>query len=237
MMRLASIQVGLPRTVDAAGKPWETGFFKELVVGPVWLGRTNLVGDGQADLRNHGGPDKAVNVYAAEHYPVWSADLGLPEFPAGGFGENFTVLDALEADVCVGDVYDIGGARVQVSQPRQPCWKLARRWGIKDLALRVQQTMRTGWYFRVLREGEVAAGLPLTLVGRPHPEWTVAAANAVMHHDKGNLAAAAALAACPALSASWRGTLSRRAATGVLADTAARLAGPLKAPSDAPNPL
>jgi len=228
---LLSVQVGVPRTLGraAATDPmdtvWTTGFFKEPVAGSVRLGRTNLAGDGQADLQNHGGPEKAVNVYPAEHYPYWERELGLAALPRGAFGENFTTEGLLEADVCVGDVFEIGDALVQLSQPRQPCWKLARRWRVKDLALRVQQTGRTGWYFRVLREGHIRAGARLRLTERPHPEWTVAAANEVMHHREHDAEAASALAACPALSVRWRESLARRAATGTAARTAARLEG------------
>jgi MOSC domain-containing protein YiiM len=136
----------------------------------------------------------------------------MADVPPGGFGENFTTAGLLETDVCVGDVFQIGQAVVQVSQPRQPCWKLARRWRIRDLALRVQQTGRTGWYLRVLQEGTIVAGLPLTLVDRPYPEWTVAACYAVLHHRREDVGAARALAACSALSVSWRDSLRRRLA-------------------------
>lgn len=218
MPKLLSIQVAFPQTLpgeDAAGpwvRPWTTGFFKRPVSHPVWLGRTNLAGDGQADLDNHGGPDKAVNVYPSEHYPFWRDRLRLPELSHGAFGENFTLLGLVEGDVCIGDVYRLGEALMQVSQPRQPCWKLARRWRIKDLASQVQQLGYTGWYFRVITEGEVAAGMSLSLVDRPHADWTVAAANDIMHHRRHDLQAAARLAAYPFLSASWRDHLSRRAA-------------------------
>src|SRR5688572_910438 len=123
----------MPRTHGRAGaddpmdKEWTTGFYKEPVAGAVWLGATNLVGDGQADLVNHGGRDKAVNVYPADHFWNWETELGIPNLSGGAFGENFTTVRALETDVCIGDVYEIGGAVVQISQPRQPCWKLARR--------------------------------------------------------------------------------------------------------------
>lgn len=231
-MKLISLNVGLPRTLgrpdahDAIEKPWTTGFFKEPVAGPVRLGRTNLDGDGQADLQFHGGPEKAVNVYPEEHYAYWRNILGITPLPPAAFGENFTTRGALEADVCIGDVFRIGDALLQLSQPRQPCWKLARRWRVKDLAMQVQQTGRTGWYFRVLQEGAVAAGMALTLVERPHPEWSVTAANIVMHQRKQDLTAARELAECPLLSVSWRETLSRRAATGTPATTAARLEAP-----------
>lgn len=213
--RLRSIQVGPPRTYadDAAG-PWTTGFYKQPITGPVWLGRTNLVGDGQADRVNHGGPDKAVCAYPADHFQFWAQELGRPDLPGGAFGENFTVAGLTEPDGCVGDVWTVGGAAVEVSQPRQPCWKLARRWGRKDLALRVIATGRTGWYFRVRAEGWVEAGQPLTLADRPHPAWPVSRANDVMHHRKADRAAAAELAAVPPLAASWRDALLRRVQNG-----------------------
>lgn len=230
--KLLSVQVGISRTVgrtDATNpmdQVWTTGFFKDPVVGPVFLGHVNLAGDVQADLDNHGGPEKAVNVYPAEHYPYWEQILGLANLPRGAFGENFTIEGILETDVCIGDVFEIGGALVQVSQPRQPCWKLARRWRMKDLALRVQQTGRTGWYFRVLREGYVQAGATLRLTNRSHPEWTVAVANDVMHNRMHDVNAARAFSACSSLSIRWRENLTRRVATGMTGSNSARLDGP-----------
>ena len=128
---LLSVQVGMPTVLgvvgstDPANRPWTTGFIKGPVAGPVWAGSLNLTGDGQADRTNHGGPDKAVCVYPADHYEFWRHDLGLPDIPLGAFGENFTVAGLGEADVCIGDVWAVGDAVFQVSQPRQPCWKLA----------------------------------------------------------------------------------------------------------------
>jgi len=193
-------------------RPWTTGFFKAPVAGSVRLRRTNLEGDGQADRVHHGGPDKAVLAYSAEHYPRWRLALNRPSLPYGAFGENFTVVGLTEADVCIGDTWQVGAeAIVQVSQPRQPCWKLARRWRIKTLAWDVQQTGRTGWYFRVLTEGSVAAEMPLILLERPHSDWTVERANRTMHLEKSNIAAALELAAVPLLSENWQATLTRRA--------------------------
>ena len=222
----------MPRTIgrtdaaDPMDQAWTTGFYKVPVVGSVSLGRHNLDGDGQADLKNHGGPDKAVNVYPIEHYSYWKEDLRLADLSPGAFGENFTVGGILEADICVGDILEIGEVVVQVSQPRQPCWKLARRWRMKDLALRVQETGWTGWYFRVLRVGTVRAGAQLTLIERPCPEWTVAAANDVMHHRMHDTEAARALSACPSLSNRWRKTLTKRVETGTAGSSVARLYGP-----------
>ncbi|MDX2185497.1 MAG: MOSC domain-containing protein [Opitutaceae bacterium] len=227
-MRLISIQTGMPRTLgtpdaeDPMDREWTTGFFKTPVDGPVHAGPTGLVGDGQADTRVHGGPDKAINVYPLDHYAVWERELGVA-FGFGAFGENFTTEGGVETEICIGDTFRIGTAVVQVSQPRQPCWKLARRWRIQELAALVEQTGRTGWYFRVLQSGEVSAPGEFELIERPFPTWTVAAANAVMHRRQGDLAAAQALASCPALSESWRSSLSRRTASQTPPSSNARL--------------
>jgi MOSC domain-containing protein YiiM len=229
-VKLLTIQVATPRTfgtaeaADPNDREWTTGFYKEPVTSPVLVSRTNLAGDGQADLRNHGGLDKAICAYPRDHWLHWEAELGM-ELPHGAFGENFTTEGATEPDVYIGDVYRCGTALLQISQPRQPCWKLARRWRIRDLAAQVERTGRTGWYFRVLKEGIVEPGSELTLLERPHPEWTVAAANEVMHHQKANWEAAQRLAACAALSESWKSTLFRRATTQTIASTAGRLNG------------
>jgi len=226
-----SIQVGLPKylgTPDASDpmdRPWVTAAFKESVEGPVWLGTTNLVGDGQANLQVHGGPDKAVLAYAADHYPVWRTELGLSNLRNGGFAENFTVAGLTEQTVASGDIYAICDARVQVSEPRQPCWKNSRRWRIRDLSLRIQNSGRTGWYFRVLEEGHVQKGFPLILLERPFPQWTVAHANEIMHSKGGDRDLTARLAACPALGGSWKKTLSARAGGNDTADPQRRLWG------------
>ncbi len=214
---LLSLQVGLPKemvdpeTSKAGSRTWVTGMFKTTVSRPVWLGRMGLDGDGQADLEHHGGHDKAVNAYPSEHYQYWRRTLGLSAMSFGAFGENFTTHGLLEPDLCIGDIVAVGGAVVQVSQPRQPCWKLARRWHIHDLALQVIATGLTGWYFRVLREGWVQEGMSLTLLTRPCPEWPVSLANVIMHHRPDDVGSAQELALCRHLSQSWRRTLGLRA--------------------------
>ena len=229
-LTIIGLQVGLPRTlgtVDATepmDREWTTGFFKQAVTGLRRVAALGIEGDGQADLINHGGPDKAINVYPSEHYAGWEKELGLT-LQAGAFGENFTTIGMTEHEVCVGDVFRANELVVQVSQPRQPCWKLARRWRIKDLAARVERTGRTGWYFRVLSEGEIQAGNVLTLVERRTPEWSIAAANDVMHQRKHDASASLALSACHGLSESWKSSLKRRAA-GHPTNTNARLNSP-----------
>jgi MOSC domain-containing protein YiiM len=215
--KLHSLQVGLPRDIEPAGerdlsdKPWTTAFFKQPISHST-IARTNgLDGDGQADLEVHGGPDKAICVYSFDHYAYWQTVIGVNPLPTGAFGENFTLSGIDENNVCIGDVWQVGDSLVvQISQPRQPCWKLARRWQRKTLAHEVQDNGKTGWYFRVLKEGPVKAGMKLTLVERTHPDWTVAQANQVMHHDKHNATAAAELAGLDELSESWKWQLSKR---------------------------
>lgn len=223
-IQLLSLQVGMPETLDSE-KPWTSGIGKSAVSEPRWIGQTQIEGDGQADRVHHGGPHKAVCVYSADHYPYWREQHRDKKWPWGSFGENFTVQNLSEAEVCIGDIWKIGEAKLQVSQPRQPCWKLARFWDIKDLALQVQQNGKTGWYLRVLEEGHVQAGMPILLESRSNPRWTIAAANEIMHHDKQNFAAASDLLALPELSPSWVETLTKRVQKQAPADPQQRLSG------------
>lgn len=208
--KILSVQVGLPKTFDGANatdssdKPWTTGIFKTTVSGPVWLGKLNLSGDAQADLSVHGGPHKAVNVYPSEHYPYWKQALHLAEMPYGAFGENFTTFGLLEDEVCIGDIFKAGKTIVQVSQPRQPCWKIEHRWGIRGFVVHMKETGRTGWYFRVLQEGYAEAGNVFALIERPFPHYTVTVAYNIMRNRKTDSKAAQSLAQCPALSPRWQ---------------------------------
>jgi MOSC domain-containing protein YiiM len=215
-MRLLSVQIGTPRTVGRPGaaNPMERAFtsaiWKYPVDGAVWVGALGLRGDAVANQRVHGGPDQAVLMYAGSHYAAWSAEWGREDLGPGSFGENLTVEGLTEESVCIGDDLEIGEALFQVSQPRQPCATLARRHGVPDMIALVQRNGRSGWYLRVLREGEVEAGQPVRLVSRPNPEWSVRRAARAYLDRKQGLAEAAAMSRLEGLSAGWRERLSQQ---------------------------
>ncbi len=218
MVRLLSIQVGMPAehgTEDAENplqRPWESSIFKYPVAGTVQVSKFNIAGDAQTDLVNHGGVDKAILAYAAGHYAYWRDNLPEIGWTHGGFGENLTIDGLTEDTVCLGDVYRIGPVLLEVSQPRFPCWKLARRWLQKDLTARVERTGFTGWYHRVLAEGHIEAGLPVEREARPYPDWTMRRTTDVIGNVRGDAGAAAALAECPALAAGLRQHIHKKLA-------------------------
>ncbi len=207
--RLVSVNVGLPRPLAHGKGSVESGIFKSPVRGPVRLGETGLEGDGQADVEHHGGPDKAVCVYAVEHLPYWRERLG-SDLEPGAFGENFSTEGLIETDVRIGSVYRIGTAVVQVSQPRIPCFKLAARQGEKELALWVKETGFTGFYLRCLEPGEVRAGDELVPIENADHRLTVAEANRIMHGDGRDVEGIELLLATPELSAEWKKMLQSR---------------------------
>lgn len=209
--RVVSLQVGRPKKMTtAAGKVWESAIAKEPVSERIALVGENLVGDYQANRKYHGGPDKAVCAYSAEHFPAWAADLGR-ELPFGAFGENITVDGLTEDKVCIGDIFAIGTALVQVSQPRQPCANISKRWTEPSLPRRMEETGRTGFYLRIVREGEIGPGDAIILTERPHPDWPLSRANAIMYGPASDRAAIDALRAVDALSAEWKRILGRKA--------------------------
>ena len=179
---ILSVQVGAVAPLGPRGIP--IGFRKGPAAGRVAVGWLGLTGDAQADLSVHGGRDKAVYFYPEAHYALWRREL--PEhgalLRAGGFGENLTVSGLDEDTTCIGDVFDIGSARLQVTKFRQPCFKLALYFGDRRLPLLMVQSGRFGWYARVLREGSVGQGDAITLAARPNPAWPVARlAHGVLH--------------------------------------------------------
>lgn len=177
----------------------------------VWLDWTNLSGDRQADPNAHGGPDKAVYCYPSEHFAAWSAELGAAFGPAS-FGENLTLQGATEADVCIGDVWRLGDALVQVAQPRYPCYKLAAHTRVPDIERRLIEAGRCGWYLRVLRPGEVPVGGSIAVEHRDAARCSVLDAHrAFSPRDDAELARIPDLLAVDALAESWKRMLRRRA--------------------------
>ena len=168
-MKLIAISVAVPREVLWKGETVITSIFKSPVDGPVALRRNNLAGDQQADLSVHGGATKAVYVYPSEHYEFWKRELPDADLAWGRFGENLTVTGLHEDNVCVGDEFRIGTARVVVTEPRMPCVKLAIRFGRPDMLKRFLKSQRTGFYFGVVEEGSVQAGDELEPLSR-HPD-------------------------------------------------------------------
>jgi MOSC domain-containing protein YiiM len=209
--RVVTLQTGTPGTVPWRGKQVKTAIFKTPVDGPVVLTPTGFEGDVQADLRYHGGPDKAVCVYPTEHRPDWEALVGEP-LPPGAFGENLSTEGLLEDEVHIGDVFALGTATVQVSQPRGPCFKLAARWGKRRLPARMAKEMRSGFYLRVLQHGVVRAGDELRLVERTS-DVAVADVMRVTYVDKKDTEAIQRVLDVPELAGQWRAdleTLMRR---------------------------
>ncbi|KXH81924.1 MOSC domain-containing protein [Sporosarcina sp. HYO08] len=221
-------QLGDPNAKDRMDRQWESGMFKTEKNERVWLGKTALEGDEVADKINHGGPEKAVFAYPAKHYADWKKELKLETIDMGAMGENLAVHDMAESTVCIGDIYQLGDALIQVSQPRRPCWKPARRFRVVDLALRIQDSGRTGWYFRVLKEGAIRRGERLELIERPYPKWTIAACNEVMYVRKDDRKLASDLASCELLAESWRQSLEKRL-QGEAPSDERRVFGPNKA--------
>lgn len=179
MQRIGRVEVPLTGQAVASRRAGHmTALAKQPCQAPLAVGPQGLAGDEQGDRINHGGVDKAVHVYAREHYPYWREALGdLPVLAqAGAFGENLATVGPTEWQVCLHDQWQVGtgGLLLEVSQGRQPCWKLNDHFGVPDMARRLQDSLRTGWYMRVLQDGPVAAGDAIILVARPYPEWSIA---------------------------------------------------------------
>lgn len=216
--QIVSLQVGQPQEnrseiSDGHESVWTSAICKQPVSGRSALGVLGLDGDAQADMKNHGGRDKAVCCYSQEHYVSWREALGLDEsvFTFGAFGENFTVRAMTEEAICIGDVYAVGSAKVQISQPRMPCFKLGRRWDRPHLPNDSKDSGRTGFYLRVLEPGDVGPGDEMVLRERPLPDWTVARINNAMYVRKDDEALADILGRLPLLAEAWRSPFRRRA--------------------------
>jgi MOSC domain-containing protein YiiM len=203
-MKLISICVGLPREVHWKGKTVTTGIFKEPIADRVQVRKLNLDGDRQADLSVHGGAEKAVYAYPAEHYNYWREELPEMELPWGMFGENLTVEGMKESEINIGDQFRIGTSLFKVTQPRMPCYKLAIKFNRDDILKRFLNSRRSGFYFSVIEEGEIGAGDQVELVSQDKHEVKVVDITnlyASKGRDKEMLRRAAMVEALPE---SWR---------------------------------
>jgi len=208
-MKLLSVNVGLPREVEWKGKIVRTSIFKTPVVGRVRVAKLNVKGDQQSDLTVHGGIDKAVYAYPSAHYSFWRSELPGMDLPWGVFGENFTTVGLLE-DTHIGDRFRIGSAQFVVTQPRMPCFKLGIRFNRPDMVKRFLQSGRTGFYFAVLEEGEVAAGDSIELLERDEHNIPVADVVNLYRGDATNQDLLRRVSELPSLPNSWRDYFRKR---------------------------
>jgi MOSC domain-containing protein YiiM len=209
-LKLISINIGLPREVSWQGKVVSTAIFKSPIEGAIKLRTLNLDGDRQADLSVHGGPNKAVYAYPAEHYDFWRAELSNMTLTWGSFGENLTTEGLLEENVCIGDTFQVGSAIVRVSEPRMPCYKLGIRFGRPDMVKRFLASKRTGFYFAVLEEGTVQAGDPITCVERSSHNIRVADITRLYAFDKDDWATMRRVVEVDGLPEGWRDYFQHR---------------------------
>ncbi|TWT53599.1 6-N-hydroxylaminopurine resistance protein [Rubripirellula amarantea] len=212
--KIASLQIGKvvtegdPETNDVTRRLWSSAFDKRPVAHSVTCHLMGIEGDEVADTKNHGGADKAVLCYSAEHYLAWQREHPELQLGPGSFGENLTIKAQSETNVCIGDRYQVGECEIEVSQPRQPCWKIARRWACKTLPKEVARTGRTGWYVRISRSGRLQTGDQLTLLDRPYPTWSISRANGFMFNQTPKDAALDELLQIPVLAKAWKSSFA-----------------------------
>lgn len=203
---VASVQTGRVAPLGARGVP--SGFIKRAVAGAIRAERLGLAGDEQADLSVHGGPDKAIYCYPREHYARWRGMTPghIPLLMPGSFGENLTTLGLDEDGVAIGDVFRIGTALVQVSQPRLPCFKLALRFNDPQMVRMIVRSGLSGWYLRVLEEGSLEIGAPITRLDRTNPAWSITRCYRLMTTGSATREEVGELAELPGLAPAWQET-------------------------------
>lgn len=224
-IKLLQLRIGRLQTLATSGV--ETGIYKQ-PVDQAFLTTTGLEQDEQGDTHHHGGPEKALHHFASDHYARLQQILPAPaaaHCQPGAFGENLVTEGLTETDVCVGDVYKLGEAILQVSQPRQPCWRLNARFDHPEMSRLLQQTLRTGWYYRVLQRGMVRQGDTLILQQRPNPEWSLSRVLSLLYVTPLEHHAIAAMAELEQLSPNLRQLARKRLETGQIEDWERRLSG------------
>jgi MOSC domain-containing protein YiiM len=206
--RIVSVNVGKPHKVDRAGRQYETSIDKYPIAGRVAVHTTNLDGDAQADLRVHGGPEQAIYVYGTDNYAYWRTELAR-DLPWGTFGENLTIEGLRDEEVMIGDQFKVGATILMVTRPRIPCFKLAGKLDQANMIDRVLASGRTGFYFSVIQEGDVAADDLLTLVSRNEQSMTVREISELVR-DSSNIAGLQQAVALEGLAGNLRSSLQRK---------------------------
>lgn len=203
-MQLLSVSVGRPQLIMRNDEPVSTAIFKKAVSTPIMLRTLNLDGDRQADLSVHGGPTKAVYVYPSEHYGYWRREFPDMDLPWGMFGENFTTSGLLENEVCIGDEFRIGSAKVRITEPRMPCYKLGIRFGRTDIIKKFLVSLRSGFYLAVLQEGEVSVGDEFQLTAKSKSDVRVSDITRLYVGDRENVELLRRAIAVEALPDGWK---------------------------------
>lgn len=222
--RVISVHAGSLGRLRHSGREIPSGIVKPALALPAPVGSEGIAGDRHGDPVHHGGLDRALCVYPREHLKWLGRLVGAPP----GFapcGENLSTEGLVEAEVAIGDIFRIGSVVVEVSAPRNPCFLLAARHGVRELPVEMERTGRTGFFFRTLRPGFVTAGDEIVLLERLHHRATIAEANRLMHHDRLDREGLAAMVGIRALASSWRATFRRRLSTGDCGDPSRRRYG------------
>jgi MOSC domain-containing protein YiiM len=214
MITIQAIFIGQPQTITDDQGTWQSSIFRIPVAEAIELTPRGLAGDQVTDTKNHGTPDQAVCCHPVDHYAFWNTayELAAPNrLQSGSVGENWTLSGIDEATSCIGDVYTVGTAQVQITGPRVPCWKQERKLNLPAFHKRTLETLRTGFYIRVLTPGVVRPGDHWQLEDRPNPEITQHRVNVCAHHDF-DVAFAHALLDVPELGSGWRMILNYKLA-------------------------
>lgn len=227
MEKIGSVGAVLAGKAVPFARDSKSGIDKKVLDERQLVDKLGFINDEQGDLLVHGGIEKALHIYPREHYSEWQKTLSDNTLfqHAGAFGENISSLGVNEYTICIEDKIRIGTTLLQVSQGRMPCWKLNERFEQHDMAVKLQQTLRTGWYFRVLEEGTIGSGDEILLCQRPYPDWSVARIMSLIFSGCLDKAVLLELLALPLVD-SWRRLVERRLENGVLEDWSPRLMGP-----------
>ncbi|TWP29064.1 MOSC domain-containing protein [Apibacter muscae] len=220
---IQSLHIG--KEVSLANTGYYSAINKHEIKESQYVRKEGLILDSQADKKNHGGKDKALHQYAFENYSYWKQkypNQPLLSSPAA-FGENISSLGMNEDMVCIGDVYRLGSCIIEVSQARQPCWKLNFRFGIENMAVQVQNSLKTGWYYRVIQEGKIKAGDIFELDARPHPEYSLTRILKVLYLEDINIPELNQMIELKPLAESWKRILKKRIDTGIIENWEKRL--------------